>query len=319
MTLPAAVHAAVERRVGAIRSVSPVGGGCISETYRVETGDGAIFLKHHPAAPDGFFAAEADGLRALRAAAGDALRIPAVVAIDDGDDASRGDVENAEEDGGTSASPRLRVSPGGCWIALEWLEPGQRGRDFGERLGRGLAALHRAGVAGGWGWERSNFIGALPQENESAATWAEFWRDRRLLPQLRLAAEAGRDTGPRGEWDRLFARLPWLLADVGHDAPSLLHGDLWGGNVLSASGDPALIDPAVYRGHREVDLAMTELFGGFDPRFYGAYAEAWPLRPGYREIRRDIYQLYYLLAHVTLFGGGYGAQTLATLRRVLAA
>ena len=290
MTLPADARASVEQRIGAIRSVTPVGGGCISETYRIDTADGLLFLKHHPQAPPGMFAAEADGLRALRAAVGDALRIPAVIAMDEG--------ENAR------------------WLALEWLEPGPRGRDFAERLGRGVAALHRAGVPERWGWETANYIGSLPQENAPAPTWAEFWRDRRLLPQLRLAADAGRDTGPRAEWEWLFARMPELLAEAEGDGPSLLHGDLWGGNVLSAQGCPALIDPAVYRGHREADLAMAELFGGFDARFHAAYAEAWPLRPGYREARRGIYQLYYLLVHVTLFGGGYTAQTLSTLRRV---
>ncbi|HSU15554.1 fructosamine kinase family protein [Longimicrobium sp.] len=286
MSLPDAVRASVARQVGAIRSVTPVGGGCISEAYRLETADGPVFLKHHPEAPAGMFAAEADGLRALRAAAGDALRIPAVLAIGD------------------------------AWIALEWLEPGPRGRGFGERLGRGLAALHRARSPGGWGWEAPNWIGSLPQENAPAASWSGFWRDRRLVPQFRQAADAGRDTGPRREWDRLFDRLPALLAEAEEDGPSLLHGDLWGGNVLSAAGDPALIDPAVYRGHREADLAMTELFGGFDAAFHAAYEEAWPLRPGYREARRGIYQLYYLLVHVTLFGGGYAGQALSTLRRV---
>lgn len=286
MTLPDALRAAVAREVGAIRSIAPVGGGCISETYRLETDGGRVFLKHHPHPPAGMFAAEAAGLRALRAAAGDLLRIPAVVALDEG------------------------------WMALEWLEPGPRSRGFGERLGRGLAALHRAKTAGGWGWKRPNHIGSLPQENAPSASWAEFWRDRRILPQFRMAAEAGRDTGPRAEWDRLLDRLPDLLGEADENGPSLLHGDLWGGNVLSASGDPGLIDPAVYRGHREADLAMTELFGGFDASFHASYEEAWPLRPGYREARRGIYQLYYLLVHVTLFGGGYTGQALSTLRRV---
>ena len=286
MTLPDAVRAAVARATGAVRSAAPVGGGCISEAYRLETDGGPVFLKHHRGAPAGMFAAEADGLRALRAAAGDALRIPAVLAVDE------------------------------AWMALEWLEPGPRGRGFGERLGRGLAALHRARSPGGWGWKAPNWIGSLPQDNTPAASWAEFWRDRRLVPQLHLAADAGRDTGPRAEWDRLFGRLPELLAEAEEDGSSLLHGDLWGGNVVSAAGQPALIDPAVYRGHREADLAMTELFGGFDAGFRSAYEEAWPLRPGYREARRGIYQLYYLLVHVTLFGGSYAGQTLATLRRV---
>jgi protein-ribulosamine 3-kinase len=288
VTLPADVRAEVEGALGAIRGASPVSGGCISEAFRIDLTAGPVFLKHNPDAPSEMFAAEADGVRALHAAADGSLRIPEVLAVDD------------------------------AWIALEWLEPGPRGLGFGERLGRGLAALHRAG-GGGWGWERANFIAVLPQDNRPTATWAEFWAERRLRPQLEMARAAGRDAGPSAEWDRLFARLPELLAPAEEDGPSLLHGDLWDGNVLSAAGEPALIDPAVHRGHREADLAMTELFGGFDARFHAAYAEAWPLLPGYRELRRDVYQLYWLLVHVNLFGGGYGAQTAATLRRALAA
>lgn len=274
--------------LGTVRGISPVSGGCISEAFRVDLAAGSIFLKHNPDAPPEMFAAEADGLRALRAAADGALRIPDVLAVD------------------------------GAWIALEWLEPGPRGPGFGERLGRGLAALHRAG-GGGWGWDRANFIAVLPQDNRPTETWAEFWAERRLRPQLEMARAAGRGAGSSADWDRLIARLPALLAPAEEDGPSLLHGDLWGGNVLSAAGEPALIDPAAYRGHREADLAMTELFGGFDVRFHAAYGEAWPLLPGFREVRRDLYQLYHLLAHVNVFGGTYGAQTAAMLRRALAA
>jgi fructosamine-3-kinase len=131
-----------------------------------------------------------------------------------------------------------------------------------------------------------------------------------------MARTAGREPGARREWERLFDRLPELLAPGEEDGPSLLHGDLWSGNVLSAAGEPALIDPAVYRGHREADLAMAELFGGFDACFHAAYREARPLLPGYAETRRAVYQLYYLLVHVNLFGGGYVAQTAAMLRRI---
>jgi fructosamine-3-kinase len=162
-----------------------------------------------------------------------------------------------------------------------------------------------------------NFIGPLAQENGPAASWAEFWRTRRLQPQLEMARRAGRMPGRAAEWDRLMDRLPELLASAEADGPSLLHGDLWGGNVLAAVEGPALIDPAVYRGHREADLAMTELFGGFGADFRAAYQEAWPLQPGY-PARRAVYQLWYLLVHVNLFGGGYGAQTEGVLREALA-
>ncbi|HEX8673749.1 MAG TPA: fructosamine kinase family protein, partial [Longimicrobium sp.] len=111
--------------------------------------------------------------------------------------------------------------------------------------------------------------------------------------------------------------LPRLLAAGEEDGPTLLHGDLWSGNVVATSRGPSLVDPATYRGHREVDLAMTELFGGFGAEFYTAYEEAWPLRPGYQEERRAVYQLFYLLVHVNLFGGGYVARTAEALRRVV--
>jgi fructosamine-3-kinase len=120
--------------------------------------------------------------------------------------------------------------------------------------------------------------------------------------------------GQRSQWERIFVRVPELLAPADQDGLSLLHGDLWSGNVLSTASGPALVDPAVYRGHREVDLAMTELFGGFDASFYEAYQEVWPLLPGYADTRRTIYQLYPLLVHVNLFGGAYIAQTANLLR-----
>ncbi|HEX2092388.1 MAG TPA: fructosamine kinase family protein, partial [Longimicrobiaceae bacterium] len=165
-----------------------------------------------------------------------------------------------------------------------------------------------------------NFIGPLPQPNAPAAGWAEFWRDRRLEPQLRRARDAGHSPGPPADWERLFARLPGLLAPAERDGSSLLHGDLWSGNVVAgAGGEPWLVDPAAYRGHREVDLAMAGLFGGFSARFHAAYAEAWPLLPGYPEGRRAVYQLYYLLVHVVLFGGGYVERTRAALREALRA
>lgn len=290
--IPDAVRRAVQARLGPVRGASPVAGGCINHGMRVELADGPVFVKYNADAPPGLFAAEARGLDALRAAA-DGLVVPRALAW-------------AEAQDGAPA-----------WLALEWLEPSPRAANFAERLGRGLAALHRAGSAEGWGWREDNFIGPLPQGNGPAASWAEFWRTRRLEPQLDLARRAAQLPGKAAEWDRLMDRLPALLAPAQADGPSLLHGDLWGGNVLAAPEGPALIDPAVYRGHREADLAMTELFGGFGDRFHAAYGEAWPLQPGY-PTRRAVYQLWYLLIHVNLFGGGYGAQTAAVLRQALA-
>jgi fructosamine-3-kinase len=291
--LPDGVRRKVERSLGSIQSAHPVSGGSISRAWRVETADGTAFLKHHASAPLEMFAAEANGLDALRSAAGGDLRVPDVLAI------------GVDEDRGG-------------WIALEWLKPAAPRKDHGERLGRALAAVHRNG-GGGWGWEGDNWIGSLPQENRAADSWPAFWRDRRLRPQLDMARRAGRLPGAEAEWERLFDRLPELLAAGDEDGPSLLHGDLWSGNALSTADGPAIIDPAVYRGHREADLAMAALFGGFDARFFAAYGEAWPLRPGYREHRCGIYQLYYLLVHVNLFGGVYVAQAADILRRALAA
>lgn len=293
MTLPAGVREAVEAALGPIRAIRGVGGGSISSAARLEVAEGSVFLKHDAAAPAAMFASEAAGLEVLRERAGE-LRVPSVIAV-----------------GGDPGAA-------GGWIALEWLEPGPRAPAVDERLGRGLVALHRA-PADGWGWVEDGFIGSLAQDNRAAGSWAEFWWLRRLEPQLRLATARGAWPGGPVEWGRLEARLPDLLAAGEEEGPSLLHGDLWSGNVLAlADGGAALVDPAAYRGHREVDLAMSELFGGFGSRYYEAYRDAWPLRPGYEECRRYVYQLYYLLVHVNLFGGSYLAQTQAALRRALA-
>ena len=268
-----------------MRGAAPVGGGSISHAARVELADGPVFVKYSLHAPPGSFAAEAEGLRAL-AAAGSGLAVPRVLDLDD------------------------------AWLALEWLEPGGRSGSFDKRLARGVAALHRAAGAT-WGWEADNFIATLPQPNTPSADWAEFWRVRRLEPQLRRARASGFAPGAERDWERLWDRLPDLLAPAAEDGPSLLHGDLWSGNALATTRGPALVDPAVYHGHREVDLAMTELFGGFGADFYSAYDEAWPILPGYGETRRAVYQLFPLLVHANLFGGGYVERTAALLRTLI--
>lgn len=287
MTLPAgvrsAVEAALEERLGRsarVRSARPVGGGCISPTARLEMEDGdRFFLKWGDGdLPDELLAAEARGLDALAAA--DAVRVPAVLGVG--------------------------APPGPAWLLLEWLEPGAGSTESWQRLGRELAQLHQT-AASRFGADAPNYIGPLRQDNTPTDDWAAFWRDRRLDPQLRRAESSGLlNEGDRHRFDALYDRLPEILAPAAEDGPSLLHGDLWSGNVhMIADGTPAIIDPSVYHGHREVDLAMAELFGGFGGGFRSAYEEAWPLTPGYAPFRRAVYQLYYLLVHVNLFGAGY--------------
>jgi fructosamine-3-kinase len=264
-----------------VTGAESVGGGCVNPAARITTDGGErFFVKWNDRAPSGMFVAEADGLLALAGA--HALRVPAVVAF---------------------ADPRPR---GMQWLLLEYIETGRPRGDYAERLASGLAAVHRSGANGQWGWLHENFIGPLAQSNVPAPMWGEFWRDARLQPQLERARAAGHFGGKEGALlDRVVERTPELLADV-DEPPSLVHGDLWGGNVLvDEDGQPVLIDPAVYRGHREVDLAMSELFGGFPSGWADAYDRAWPLDPGYAHHRRALYQLYYLLVHVNLFGAGY--------------
>jgi fructosamine-3-kinase len=291
MSLPTFVAEGLEAEIGSVLRVDALGGGCVNPAARVETAVGPVFVKYNPDAPRRMFTVEAVGLEHLRTTAA-GLRIPRVIASSVGDGH-------------------------GGWLALEWLEPGPAGAAFAERLGRGLAELHRAKQIG-WGWEDEGYIGSLPQPNSPTPTWVDFWWSRRLEPQLELAIRLGRRPGTRHDWDLLAARLQNLLAVAEEEGVSLLHGDLWSGNVISLpDGAAAIVDPAAYRGHREVDLAMTELFGGFGPRFYAAYREIWPLSAGYDD-RKLVYQLYYLLVHVNLFGGGYGIQTATVLRRALA-
>jgi protein-ribulosamine 3-kinase len=292
--LPGPLAAELEGRFGTVRSASAVGGGSISSTARFETSTGAIFLKFGSGS-QGLFAAEAAGLAALRAVAGDEIVIPQVFDVVDGTEGSR-------EIG---------------WIALEWLTPSGAAIIDSERLGRGLARIHSSRGAA-WGWERAGFIGTLPQSNAPAADWASFWVERRLRPQLRRAGAGA--VGTAEQWETLFGAIPRLLAVAEAEGPSPLHGDLWSGNVVPLAEERcALVDPSFYHGHREVDLAMLELFGGFSGRMRNAYLEALPLAEGYEEVRRSVYQLYYLLVHVNLFGGGYTARTMHVLQQVLAA
>jgi fructosamine-3-kinase len=255
-------------------------GGDINLAERLALADGRkVFVKGNPRAPLGMFAAEARGLGWLGAP--QLIRIPRTVAFDE------------------------------HVLILEWIEPGQPAAEFDERLGRELAALHRFSPPS-FGLDHDNFIGSLPQTNTTAETWGDFYLGRRLEPQIKRATDAG-CLPPRLK--RTFARLlPRVGELVGPpEPPARLHGDLWNGNVLCDSeGRPCLVDPAVYGGHREMDLAMMRLFGGFSSRVFAAYAEAFPLEPGHLD-RVPLHQLYPLLVHVNLFGGAYLAKLEAAL------
>jgi fructosamine-3-kinase len=288
MTLPATLVAVITSHLGSVVEVTPVGGGDISQAARVRLASGLqTLVKWHSGSQPGLFTAERWGLELLHSAK--ALRVPDVLA-------------QAEATAGCPA-----------FIALEWLEPGSKSSTSAEALGTGLATQHRI-LASSFGLDYNNFIGANPQPNRQTDNWVDFFREQRLGFQIKLAGQNKLLSTRRAHLlEALLARLgDWLPA---HPSASLLHGDLWGGNWLTlASGEPALIDPAVYYGHREADLAFTELFGGFPATFYAAYQAAWPLDGGY-ETRKDLYNLYHLLNHLNLFGESYGGSVAAILRR----
>jgi fructosamine-3-kinase len=283
--LKAALGALLGSEVAADR---PVAGGDINRAYEIVLRDGrSLFAKANPRSPRGMFAAEARGLAWLAEAG--ALRIPQVVAV--------ADPAAAEQ-----------------FLVLELVGSGRPAPDFDERLGRGLAALHRHG-APTFGLDHDNFVGSLAQSNTAAPTWPEFYRARRLEPLLRRAADEGLATSRmRQGFERLFRALDELCGPP--EPPARLHGDLWGGNLLCDDrGAPCLIDPAVYGGHREIDLAMMRLFGGFGAGVFAAYDEAAPLADGHHE-RVTLYQLYPLMVHVNLFGGGYVGSVESALDRL---
>ncbi|NNE17658.1 MAG: phosphotransferase [Myxococcales bacterium] len=270
------LRTALEQRLGKpLRQADPLGGGDINDAYQVTLGDGTrLFVKTHANPPPGMFEAEARGLRWLAEA--NVIRTPRVIAVSD-------------------ARP--------AYLALELMTPAKRRAAFDETLGRSLAALHAYG-APSFGLDHDNFIGRLAQSNAVNDDWASFYWSSRLEPQLELAANRGLiDSAMRSAFDALQRVLPDRVGAA--EPPARLHGDLWGGNLhVDGEGQPALIDPAVYGGHREIDLAMMRLFGGFGERVFAAYAEARPLGPGAAE-RIALYQLYPLLVHVNLFGGSY--------------
>jgi len=278
-----ALERAADARIDA-ESLQPIGGGSINRALRLDTATTPLFVKLNSASSLAMFEAEAAGLGALANA--DALRVPRVVAV-----------------GASSAH---------AYLALEWLDLAAASSSTQRKLGRGLAILHRS-TSARYGWHRDNTIGSTPQRNTETRDWAAFFGEHRLEFQLELATANGLPRNARRGMTALIDDLDVLIGQ--HDAvASLVHGDLWGGNWgATSAGEPVLFDPAVHYGDREVDLAMTRLFGGFDRAFYEAYEEEWPLCEGWQR-RVTVYNLYHLLNHYNLFGAGYLASVRESLR-----
>lgn len=270
-----------------VHAMQPINGGCIHHSFRLEADCGVYFLKLNEAEKADTLAAEADGLRALSAAG---VRVPAVIA-----------------QGETSQY---------AFLLLEYLSLIAPTAASEHQLGEALARLH-AHTNTAHGWPRDNYIGLSVQRNAWHTDWVEFWSERRLRPQLELAATNGHTGMLQRLGTKVLAALPQLLAEH-RPAPALLHGDLWRGNAgVLAGGTPVLYDPAVYYGDAETDLAMAELFGGFTPAFHAGYRSIRPVDAGYA-LRRPLYQLYHVLNHLNLFGGGYRRQAEALMQRLLA-
>lgn len=272
------------------QQVRALSGGSINGAWRVDFASGErAFLKSRRDAPAAEFAAEAAGLSWLAEA--DALRLPRVLGLG----ADRG------------------------WLALEWISA--NGLPDPERLGRGLAHLHRAGAPKHGSLpprapDRLLRLGEVALPNHRAAAWPEFYAESRLRPLVRIARERGSiSSADARAIEAVCERIEMLCGPP--EPPARLHGDLWLGNVLAdADGNPWLIDPAAYGGHREIDLAMLRLFGSPGERAFAAYAETYPLADGYRE-RIELWQLLPLLVHAALFGASYGAAAGAAARRYL--
>jgi fructosamine-3-kinase len=260
-------------------------GGCINQGYKITNGSQTFFVKLNRASQFDMFQAEATGLQQLRATG--TIFIPKPICW------------------GTASDS--------AYLVLEWLELGRGSGESWQKMGQELAKLHRVRKPTAFGWERNNTIGATPQINSWTSDWATFFTQHRVGYQLQLAKQKG---GNFLQGDRLLAAIPELLADH-QPQPSLVHGDLWSGNAaITQSGEPVIFDPATYWGDREVDIAMTELFGGFPTEFYKGYSQISPLTAGYQQ-RKTLYNLYHVLNHFNLFGGGYESQANRMIQSLL--
>jgi protein-ribulosamine 3-kinase len=268
-----------------VKQFSFCGGGCINTGGKLLTSGGIFFLKWNGLERlPRLFETEADGLRLLRSS--NSVFVPEVI----------------------------HVGVAGTWqfLLMPFISEGPRRTTYWSEFGTELAALHRVD-ARTFGLDYDNYIGTLVQCNTQLLSWTEFFVERRLRPQLRMASDDGKvDSAMSKKFETLFNKISSLVPE---ERPSLLHGDLWGGNLMTTpDGRPCLIDPAVYYGNREVDIAMTHLFGGFDFSYMKSYEEVHPLLPGFHE-RLALYNLYPLLVHVNLFGGGYASQVKVVLNR----
>ncbi|MEY2985165.1 MAG: hypothetical protein RLZZ568_1782 [Cyanobacteriota bacterium] len=262
-----------------------VSGGCINQGYCLRGGQQQYFVKINQANQLAMFQTEALGLEQI--AATDTIRVPQPICY------------------GSEGSQ--------SYLVLEWLAFGRGNRDSWYRLGQQLAALHQAEGSDQFGWQCENVIGATPQLNPWTDSWAEFFAEQRLGYQLRLARRKG---GDFPDPETIGPRVKALLGDR-QPRPALVHGDLWSGNAaILSSGEPAILDPATYYGDPEVDIAMTELFGGFPAPFYQGYNAVSPLDRGYQR-RKTIYNAYHILNHFNLFGGGYARQAQQMLKQCL--
>ncbi len=265
---------------------SSLGGGCINDAQMLKTQSGKkFFIKTNSYLPSDTFIKEAHSL--IEIASSNSIKVPEVIAVDND------------------------------FILLEFIITGNRIKNFFEKFGRKFAEMHKY-YSNDFGFYENNYIGSNPQiniaGNEEKNNWVKFYFNKRLLYQIRLAEKNGYLTH---ELNKAFLLLENKIESIfdGHIVkPSLLHGDLWGGNyMIDQNGEASLIDPAVYYGDREADLAMTKLFGGFGYEFYQAYNEAYPLDAGY-EFRENIYKLYHILNHLNLFGTGYYRQALELIK-----
>ena len=277
----------VAGRPFSVKQQQSLSGGSINAAFLLTGDDGQqYFVKTNHSGRQKMFEAEVRGLQAL--ASSKTLKVPQPLCF--GDDQTQ------------------------SYIVMEYLDMG--GRADQTVLGEQLAAMHKI-TDEQFGWQFDNTIGATFQPNKQNENWLDFWREQRLGFQLQLAAQNGYGGELQSLGDKLLVDMPVLF--VGRDiAPSMLHGDLWGGNVAGLSdGTPVIFDPAFYYGDREADLAMTYVFGGFGPDFYASYQAAYPLDEGF-EVRKTFYNIYHIVNHLNMFGDGYHGQAINMMEQVLA-